>query len=1160
MISGELKKVILKQIFKFYKSFVSEPGETPLDLSIPGNKDNNPRRRCLFQATRPLDLRNYKTVTASSHDDIAMFLENNPPGGGPGTYATRRTINMSAFAAPEENAMFLENNPPGGGPETYATNRTINVSAFVAPEGNATFLENNPPGGGPGTYATRRTINMSAFAAPEENAMSLENSPPGGGPGTYATNRTINVSAFVAPEGNETFLENNPPGGGPGSYATRRTINMSAFAAPEENAMFLENNPPGGGPETYATNRTINVSAFVAPEGNATFFETNPPGGGPGTYATRRTINMSAFAAPEENAMFLENNPPGGGPGTYATNSTINVSAFVAPDENAISLENNPTGGGPGKTKGEHRYSEEDVQTALEQIRIGLISIYQASIDFNIPRGTLQYRLSDKFKNKLTTGPPTVLTASEEVKLVEWLFDMQRKGFPLTSPGLQAKVADFIKASPRPNTFKDGSPGQSWLNGFMRRHPSIAIRTPEGVSAASARVSENDLRGWYRSVLAYGGLHPEILEALKDPTRKINGDEIGFYMYKLAKKVLAKKGSRDVMLVETGDPKKNITVLFCFSADGFCFPPDIILPYNRLPTDVIQSVPGPWGIGKSDNGWMDTPNFVLYIRKILYPTLVRRGVKFPVVFFVDGHKSHTAFAAADACAKLGIVLIAIYPNSTRIIQPADVGIFGPLKQSWRKIVQQRPPNDPLTTRNFAPSLQTAMNEALKEETIKKSFVITGIHPFDENAPNYSKCLAKSASGQQANGSSCVPSAAEHPSASSPNDSSVASTSFAPSPVQSFPRVHKHPSASSLNDSSVASTSFAPSPVQSFPRVHKRPSASNPNDSSMASYSFALSDQGFPSAAEHPSASSPNDSSVASTSFAPSPVQSFPRVHKRPSASNPNDSSMASYSFALSDQGFPSAAEHPSASSPNDSSVASTSFAPSPVQSFPRVHKRPSASNSNDSSMACSSFALSDQGFPSADEHPSASSPNDSGSSTGQLREILGDDTQIEIDLFELSDGLPCDSALPLQEVTNKRRVSITDFLQTPPTPKRKSKHINYKIKTNPILTASERLEELRQAEEEKANKIRQQQENARKREEVRLGKLAEKERREEARVVRQAEIQQREVERKRKREEKAEWKKLQETVKLRKIEEKRERKEAKKKAAQAPDDIFVRLR
>ncbi|KAL1402326.1 hypothetical protein pipiens_019793, partial [Culex pipiens pipiens] len=93
--------------------FISEPEEIPPDLSIPGcesNQDNNPRRRCLFQATLPLALRNNKKqpVTAGPHDDIgaleenATFLENNPLGGGLGTaYSTSRISNVSAFVAPE---------------------------------------------------------------------------------------------------------------------------------------------------------------------------------------------------------------------------------------------------------------------------------------------------------------------------------------------------------------------------------------------------------------------------------------------------------------------------------------------------------------------------------------------------------------------------------------------------------------------------------------------------------------------------------------------------------------------------------------------------------------------------------------------------------------------------------------------------------------------------------------------------------------------------------------------------------------------------------------------------------------------------------------------------------------------------------------------------
>jgi len=33
-------------------------------------------------------------------------------------------------------------------------------------------------------------------------------------------------------------------------------------------------------------------------------------------------------------------------------------------------------------------------------------------------------------------------------------------------------------------------------------------------------------------------------------------------------------------------------------------------------------------------------------------------------------------------------MVALYPNSTHIIQPLDVAVFGPLKSKWKRIVKQ----------------------------------------------------------------------------------------------------------------------------------------------------------------------------------------------------------------------------------------------------------------------------------------------------------------------------------------------------------------------------------------------------------------------------------------------------------------------------------------
>ncbi|XP_062551270.1 uncharacterized protein LOC134216384 [Armigeres subalbatus] len=50
-----------------------------------------------------------------------------------------------------------------------------------------------------------------------------------------------------------------------------------------------------------------------------------------------------------------------------------------------------------------------------------------------------------------------------------------------------------------------------------------------------------------------------------------------------------------------------------------------------------------------------------------------------------------------------------------------------------------------------------------------------------------------------------------------------------------------------------------------------------------------------------------------------------------------------------------------------------------------------------------------------------------------------------------------------------RRISISNFLQLPPTPKRKQIKRNYKQKRHFILTAAERIQELEQKEQEKEN-------------------------------------------------------------------------------------------
>lgn len=64
-----------------------------------------------------------------------------------------------------------------------------------------------------------------------------------------------------------------------------------------------------------------------------------------------------------------------------------------------------------------------------------------------------------------------------------------------------------------------------------------------------------------------------------------------------------------------------------FAANGVVCPPMIIYPFQRIPNEIVSSVPEKWGIGRSDNGWMKSKVFFEYIGNVFYPFLVKKKNK-----------------------------------------------------------------------------------------------------------------------------------------------------------------------------------------------------------------------------------------------------------------------------------------------------------------------------------------------------------------------------------------------------------------------------------------------------------------------------------------------------------------------------------------------------
>ncbi|XP_043494007.1 MFS-type transporter clz9-like isoform X2 [Polistes fuscatus] len=257
-----------------------------------------------------------------------------------------------------------------------------------------------------------------------------------------------------------------------------------------------------------------------------------------------------------------------------------------------------------------------------------------------------------------------------------------------------------------------------WLNGFLNRHPELSKRIAQNLTACRASISEFSIKKWFSEVEIE--LKQKSLLNIES-NRVFNGDESAFMLAPKSDKVFVKKA-------------------------GDLAPPLVVFSYKRVPNNIRENMPHDWAAGKSDNGWMNGENFFEYIANIFYPWLIDNKIKFPVVLYIDGHSSHLTMTVSEFCREKQIVLVALHPNATHILQPLDVSFFHPLKLAWRTVVtdwRMKNNGQKITKEAFASLLKTAVDTLDTRTILGNGFKTTGLFPFSANAINYTKLRNKS---------------------------------------------------------------------------------------------------------------------------------------------------------------------------------------------------------------------------------------------------------------------------------------------------------------------------------------------------------------------------------------------------------------------------------
>lgn len=390
-------------------------------------------------------------------------------------------------------------------------------------------------------------------------------------------------------------------------------------------------------------------------------------------------------------------------------------------------------------------YTTESLQKALKEIRENEIPIREASRKYGIPRCTLEDRLSGRRTDQIKKqGPEPVLGEEGEKKVVEWLLNIAKCGFPIKKQELLDTVQKILKDLKKSNPFKDDRPGQTWYVNFLKRHPEITVRSAEGINKARARVTEESIRLWFRELEIFLAQEGH-LDILTEPERIFNADESGFSLCPKTGKVLGPKGYRNLYQIKTGNEKDNLTVLTTFNAAGEMCPPLVVFPYIRPPKSITDSMPEHWSLGRSESGWMNGDVFFEYITNDFIDWITDKEIKKPVLLLVDGHKSHMSLMLSSICEELGIILYALPPNTTHMLQPADVSVFAPLKAQWKSHVRKflaKPENmnKTVTKTNFCYLFKDIFDNPQMKINIVNGFRRCGLFPYDPNAVDYTKCV------------------------------------------------------------------------------------------------------------------------------------------------------------------------------------------------------------------------------------------------------------------------------------------------------------------------------------------------------------------------------------------------------------------------------------
>jgi len=382
-------------------------------------------------------------------------------------------------------------------------------------------------------------------------------------------------------------------------------------------------------------------------------------------------------------------------------------------------------------------YSEADLINAVRSVRSGRQSLRKSSAQYNIPMGTLSNKCRNKFS--AAVGHPTVFTAEEEQQFVKYVQVLGEWGFPFDYTDLRLLAKTYLSKCGRTvPQFKNNLPSVDWARTFVKRHKeSLVHRRCQNIKRARAKVSQSQFTEYF-SNLEKVLTNPD--DTKVPPSNIFNYDETNLSDDPGTKKCLFKRGVKYPDRVR--DSSKSATsIMFCGSADGTMLPSYVVYKSEHLWSTWTEGGPPNTRYNRSQSGWFDLHCFSDWFETVFVRSVSKLSGR--KVIIGDNLSSHFSDKVLSLAAENDISFVCLPPNATHLAQPLDVAFYGPLKRSWRIVLDEwktsQKKRSTLVTKDAFPGLLRKLYSTIyppgneKSTNIIAGFKKCGISPFKPKA-------------------------------------------------------------------------------------------------------------------------------------------------------------------------------------------------------------------------------------------------------------------------------------------------------------------------------------------------------------------------------------------------------------------------------------------